>query len=118
MNKYKLFLLKREKNEKEISFKISSQTLVKLKKITPAVIRQFPTIKKIIIFGSMANRSMNDFSDVDVFVDSIEPSKYWELLSFLSKKLQRDVDIITPDDDPYLQDIIFQNGVVIYERKD
>jgi predicted nucleotidyltransferase len=117
MNKYKNFLLEKEMKEKENSRRITSEMITKLKNYIPEIVDKYPSIKKIFVFGSVINDSMTEFSDVDIYVDSIEPSQYWELLRVFSSHLKKDVDLLTPDDDPYFKDIIEKNGEVIYERE-
>ena len=117
MNKYKAFLLEKEANEKEKSRRISSDTINALKEYIPEIVKKYPSIKKIVVFGSVSNKSMNEYSDVDMYVDNLTPSHYWELLGALSIRLDRNVDLLTPDDDPYFTSIIKKYGEVLYERE-
>lgn len=118
MNKYKAFLLEKEANEKEKSRRISSDTIKTVKENIPDIVKKYPLIQKIIVFGSAVNKSMNEFSDVDIYIEGINPAQYWELLGALSNRLHRTVDLLTPDDDPYFTSIIKKYGEVLYERED
>ena len=54
-------------------------------------------IEKIGIFGSYANNSNNEDSDIDLVVKFKKPIgfKYFELIDFLEKELGKNIDIIT-----------------------
>jgi predicted nucleotidyltransferase len=117
MKNYRDFLLEKERGEKEKSALISFNVINVLRTYIPEIVDKYPSIKKIVVFGSVINKSMNDYSDVDIFIDGIESFQYWELLGSLSSHLKRDVDLLTPQDDRYLAGIIEKNGEVLYERK-
>ncbi len=55
------------------------------------------SVEKIGIFGSYANNSNNDDSDIDLVVNFKKPIgfKYFELIEFLEKKFGKKIDIIT-----------------------
>ena len=97
---------------------MSSETLSRLKACIPEIVEKYPTIKKIVVFGSVIAHSMNRFSDIDIYVDTVAPSMYWNLMSDFSRYMGRDIDLLTPDDDSYITGIILKKGKMIYERKD
>ena len=117
MNQYKKFLLKQERIQKENSDRLSNEALAKLREKIPEIVKKYPTVKKIVVFGSVVTRSMNTVSDVDIFVDTVTPSGYWDLMRDFSKYLGRDIDLLTPDDDPYFISIVLKKGLTLYERK-
>ncbi|BDU51617.1 nucleotidyltransferase family protein [Haliovirga abyssi] len=54
-------------------------------------------ISKIGIFGSYATGNYNENSDIDILIKLKKPIgfKYFELIDFLEKELEKKVDIIT-----------------------
>ena len=118
MKNFKKHILENETLKKKAAFNLSSFTVRMVTEAAKTLADKHPDINKIIVFGSAANNSMNKFSDIDVYVDTIKPEKYWLLKSELSKLLNREVDLVTPDDDPYFTNLILKNGKTVYERKD
>ncbi len=118
MNQYKKFLLEQDRIKKDNASRLSSETLLRLQESVPEIIEKYPTVKKIVVFGSIVTRTMNTLSDVDIYVDNVAPSMYWNLMSDFSKYIGREVDLLTIDDDSYFVNIILKKGKTIYERKD
>ncbi len=55
-------------------------------------------IKRMAIFGSFAKNTASELSDVDIFIefDGRLGLRFMELVEYLEKKLNREVDILTP----------------------
>lgn len=89
------------------------------------VARQFPAIKKAVLFGSFARNEFTSESDIDIRLQ-LNRSKQFNLrdLAFFSKQIEektgRDVDVITKDhiENIQLKATIEAEGMIIYERKE
>ncbi|MFY8022010.1 MAG: nucleotidyltransferase family protein [Bacteroidia bacterium] len=68
----------------------------KLIEIKPELVNKFH-VSKIGYFGSFANDSQNDFSDLDLLVEFSEPIgwNFFTLEKFLEQKFEIPIDLVT-----------------------
>lgn len=87
------------------------------------------TVKKqpvycVVLFGSYAKGTADSFSDIDLMVDSkgeLKGFDFYALLEDLSQIFDKKVDLISKDQvvaSSKIDEIIKQEGIVIYERED
>lgn len=96
-------------------------TVESIKSVLPAACRQF-RIKYVEIFGSIAQGTMTDESDIDLLIELDEPiedkssERYFGLLHFLEDRFGKKVDILTPRSikNPYLKQSIERKKIRIY----
>jgi predicted nucleotidyltransferase len=94
-----------------------------LQEKTTPIFQTFP-VNKVILFGSYAQRSASDNSDIDLYVDSggnLRGLHFVGLLERLVNALGKEVDLIDKKhiepDSPILQEIE-ERGIVIFEKSD
>ena len=75
-------------------------------------------VKRAILFGSYANGTATDRSDIDIFVDSgLRGLMFFGLLEDVTDALQKPVDLIDQsqiDENSKVMDEINRTGVLIY----
>jgi predicted nucleotidyltransferase len=79
-----------------------------------AVIKKFD-IRKVIVFGSVADGVCDDRSDIDILVMPLKNSKYWDFRHELEEAVDLPIDLYTDLDDPVLVEKIISRGETIYE---
>jgi len=70
--------------------------LGKLKQLKPILYKQF-SVKKIGIFGSFADKTNTENSDIDILIELEKPIgwKYFSLELYLEKIFDRKIDLVT-----------------------
>ena len=72
-------------------------------------------IKKILLFGSVADNLCTDKSDLDILVMPLSNEKYWDFRFELEEAVCLQIDLYTKNDDPVLVRKIFSRGEILYE---
>ena len=72
-------------------------------------------IKKVIIFGSVADNLCDERSDLDILVMPLSNDKYWEFRHELEEALDIPIDLYTKNDDPVIVKKILSRGETLYE---
>ncbi len=95
---------------------LSKETLEKI----VTTIGQFPAVEKAVIFGSRANNTYKNYSDIDIAIYapamSVEFSKLWNKLDDLPLIYKLDIvhyDALTNKD---LKQKVDKEGVVIFKK--
>jgi uncharacterized protein len=73
--------------------------LLSLKRLKVEVVKEF-SVKNIGVFGSVARGEQTDRSDIDLLVEFSKPVgfiTFMRLENFLSERLGKKVDLVTPD---------------------
>lgn len=73
-----------------------NQIIQQLSKLMPVLKKDFH-VKRLAVFGSVADGSFTQDSDVDLFIE-FEQSiglRFFDLVDFLEKKLGRSIDLLT-----------------------
>jgi predicted nucleotidyltransferase len=118
MNEYGRSLLERENRRRDESLARSEEILVRLKRLIAEVAPSYPEIGTVSVFGSVARKTAAEESDIDLFVDHLDPEHFWKLMGLVSRELGRDVDIITEDDaNKGFVSLVAPQGEVIYARQ-
>ena len=98
-----------------------------LKRIT-SVLEEKYTPEKIILFGSLANGKVKEWSDIDLFIIKKTYKKYLnrveEVFHLIHPKVGIDIFVLTPEEikkslkenNPYIQEIILE-GNLLYEKR-
>lgn len=72
---------------------------------------------EIILFGSLANKSSDESSDIDLAITGISPRTYFKTVAVISSIVGRKIDLIAMD---YIQkdleEIIRKEGRVLYAK--
>jgi len=70
--------------------------LLKLKELKPTLHKEY-AVKEIGLFGSFADETFNDESDIDILVELERPIgwKYFTLELYLEKIFNRKIDLVT-----------------------
>lgn len=79
-----------------------------------AVFKKFD-IRKVIVFGSVADGVCDDKSDIDILVMPLKNSRYWVFRHELEEAINLPIDLYTDLDDPSLVEKIVARGETIYE---
>lgn len=118
MNKYysNLLLMKEKKQKNASDFKQKKKQ--KLDDIVKDLANEMKTIKKVIIFGSFIKEDSYFPRDVDIYIETLEAERYFEVRRRLEDELEIDVDLHTQGDSQSFIKRIKERGVVIYERGD
>ena len=118
MNKYysNLLLMKENKQKKVSDFKQEKKQ--KLDDVVKDIANEINTIKMVIIFGSFIKEDSYFPRDVDIYIETLEAERYFEVRRRLEDELEIDVDLHTQDDSQSFIKRIKERGEVIYERGD
>ena len=106
---------KEKKNNIRIENK-RKMVLLQLNNIIPELCKAYKSIRYIILHGSIINNNFRENSDLDIFLQNIPVEVYWDVLRFLNRKIDIEVDLITQDDDPALITLVKKTGKTIYAR--
>lgn len=79
-----------------------------------AVFKKFD-IRKVIVFGSVADGVCCDMSDLDILVIPLKNSQYWDFRYELEEAVGLPIDLYTDSDDPILVEKIISRGETLYE---
>ena len=72
-------------------------------------------IRKVIVFGSVADGLCGEMSDIDVLVMPLNNSRYWDFRYELEEAVDLPIDLYTDLDDPILVKKIISRGEILYE---
>lgn len=72
-------------------------------------------IRKVLLFGSVADDWCSEMSDLDVLVLPLSSRNYWDFRHELEEAVGIPVDLYTEDDDPVFMKKILSRGEVVYE---
>lgn len=86
-------------------------------------ISAFPSVQKIILYGSRAKGTHSDFSDIDIAVVGVKDRREWLHIHCLADVEDNRVPTLLKIDlvqfehvDPLLQQSIREEGQILYER--
>jgi predicted nucleotidyltransferase len=79
-----------------------------------AVFKKFG-IRKVIVFGSVAEGVCGEMSDIDILVMPLKNSQYWDFRYELEEAVDLRIDLYTDLDDPVLVEKITSRGETLYE---
>ena len=102
---------KKERADKAVLMARKKQVL--LKDLIP-LFRKYK-LTRVYIFGSVLSGACRKDSDIDLYVESIEPEMYWELWKELEEKTDESIDLFCQRDDPIFIQKIIERGRLIYE---
>lgn len=108
---------KREKEKAEQRKKVAQQALKEVKKKVPALTGDFPEIKKIMLFGSLAEGRFGRSSDIDLYIEGLKPENYYKALHKLEDLLGKEVELYTDTDSKDFIEKIKTRGIVLYENQ-
>lgn len=80
-------------------------------------------VDKAILFGSYAKKNANQYSDIDILIDSngkIKGLKFFAIIDIIREKFNKDVDVIEKseiDINSKIEKEIEKTGVVVYEKQ-
>jgi predicted nucleotidyltransferase len=100
---------KREKEKARQRKKTARQTLQEVREKAPALTGDFPEIKKIILFGSLAEGRFGQDSDIDIYIEGLKPENYYKALHKLE-------ELYTDTDSRDFIEKIKARGIVLYEN--
>jgi predicted nucleotidyltransferase len=69
------------------------------------------------IFGSVNAGACRKDSDIDLYVEGVEPSAFWNLWKDLENQSNENIDLVCDRDDPVFVQKIKKRGKLIYEAK-
>jgi predicted nucleotidyltransferase len=107
---------KREKEKARQRKKAARQTLQEVREKVPALTGYFPEIKKIILFGSLAEGRFSRNSDIDIYIEGLKPENYYKALHKLEDFLRKEVELYTDTDSRDFIEKIKARGIVLYEN--
>ena len=79
-----------------------------------AVFKKFG-IKRVIIFGSVADGVCREMSDIDILAMPLKNNRYWDFRHEREAAVDLPIDLYTDLDDPILVEKIILRGEKIYE---
>ena len=74
-------------------------------------------LSQVYVFGSVTRRFCRADSDIDLYVEPINPEKYWELWREIEEHTQEKIDLYCQRDDPVFVRKIKEHGWLIYEAQ-
>ena len=72
-------------------------------------------IRKVIVFGSVADGICGEMSDIDILVMPLKNKQYWDFRYELEEAVDLPIDLYTDSDDPILVKKIISRGETLYE---
>jgi predicted nucleotidyltransferase len=72
-------------------------------------------VQKVVLFGSVADNSSEETSDLDLLAMPLAAENYWECRRELEQVLDCPIDLYTQDDEQTFVAKILQRGEVVYE---
>lgn len=72
-------------------------------------------ISKVVLFGSVEAGSCGPDSDIDLYVEPLAKTKYWDFLHEIQELLEVKMDLYTESDNQDFVEKIIARGEVIYE---
>ncbi|MFO7972059.1 MAG: nucleotidyltransferase domain-containing protein [Desulfobacterales bacterium] len=72
-------------------------------------------IRKVILFGSVADNKYDEMSDLDIMVMPLSGDKYWDFHHEIEETLDMPVDLYTKYDHPVIVNKILSRGEIVYE---
>jgi predicted nucleotidyltransferase len=72
-------------------------------------------IRRVIVFGSVADGVCSEMSDIDILVMPLRNCQYWDFRHELEEAVGLPIDLYTDFDDPILVEKIISRGEPIYE---
>ena len=72
-------------------------------------------IRRVIVFGSVADGVCDDMSDLDILVMPLKNSRYWDFRYELEEAVDLPIDLYTDLDDPIIVEKITSRGETLYE---
>jgi len=70
---------------------------------------------RAILFGSVVQGFCRNDSDIDIYVEGVEPQRYWDLWRELEQHTEERVDLYCDRDNPVFVRKIKERGRVLYE---
>ncbi len=116
MNKYIEHLQEKENRVKESNAKYFDSISTKLPEVLDHIADRFSEIKKVIVFGSFTDGSFNTNSDIDLYIQGLDPTNYYEAKRFIEDSLSIDIDLYTDTDNNDFINNVKSRGVIIYDR--
>jgi len=119
LSKVKKTLEKRYDKRQE---ELESRRLALLQKIKNGIndfFYKFPSVSKIVVFGSLTRTGyFTEFSDVDVAVQDLPNTAYWQAIAWFEKCLETEkIDLVRIEDaNPRILKHI-KRGEIIYEKE-
>lgn len=118
MSKYYSYIINREKTKRKISKIFKKEKEEQIKIIINDLVKEFDSIKQVILFGSFLSDHFSSSSDIDIYIENIPAEEYFDIRRRLEEFLMLDVDLYTQTDSKYFIERIKNRGEIIYERKD
>jgi predicted nucleotidyltransferase len=117
INKIKNFLKKREEETKRKKQHERDEIIKRIKALSSLFDKYFP-IKRVYLYGSYADMSFHEHSDIDIAIDpDIEFEDALRLYTEIDKYFRKELDLRSLKYLPFPEKIK-KYGIVVYERKD
>lgn len=115
--KYVDYWRDRQAKEKQYHQKLAEQARQEVEQIVAFLVEQHG-VQRVILFGSLTRDRFVAESDLDLAVEGLPPTAYFEVLSLVNQMASRWVDLKLWDDlDPHFQSRVLATGEVIYARE-
>jgi predicted nucleotidyltransferase len=72
-------------------------------------------VKRVWLFGSCLDSTVDDPHDIDLAVEGVPPEKFFEFYGKLGGAILKDIDLIDLDSGDPMRHIVRDRGVIIYE---
>lgn len=69
--------------------------------------------REVFVFGSLADGTANEHSDIDLAVSGCPPEKFYEILGKLLVELRHSVDLVDIDNNPSLGNFLKKKGLLL-----
>jgi predicted nucleotidyltransferase len=117
MDAYRSSWSAREAAEREMNRERNADAMQKLLAAVPVLTERFSGIKKIVLFGSLAEVFFRRDSDIDLFIADLSGEEYYEAKRTLEDITRLDVDLYYQNDRVEWIERIERKGKIIYKRK-
>lgn len=116
MKKYIEHLHEKENRIKDINAKYYESVRSKIPCVMTSITGKYPEIEKVIVFGSFTDGRFNTSSDIDLYIQGLKASQYYEAKRFIEEITGIDIDLYTDTDNADFINKVKSRGKVLYER--
>lgn len=115
--KYIDYWRNRQIRENQYHKKLADQARQEAKLIVDFLVQQY-NVQRVILFGSLTRNRFVAESDIDLAVEGLSATNYFEILAQVNRLSSRWVDLkLWQDLEPYFQSRVLETGEVLYARE-
>ena len=117
MDKYKEYLMEKEKRIKKENTEYFDSVKSRLPNVFKEIGSRYDEIERIIVFGSFIEGTFSIDSDLDLYIEGLSAEKFFVVKRYIEESLDIDIDLYNDEGNKDFIKRIKSRGVAFYERK-